>query len=463
MFSRQKFLCGATVTAFSAGTFVRMLGKAAEAASSTNTIVVVYDFNGGNDGFNTIVPLTGSPAIAQQNALYNKLRSNIAIPISAIESAQTYFDATPSPVGTGSTYGFNPIMTAFRSFYAQGKVAIVSGVGVPANVPNRTSHQQGSFYWATGSTNYSSPNLGWAGLAVDQTNPSGSFSPLVSVTGFLPTVLRAQKAVPLVTGGDLGSFNANTGPLSNQSGVGSISANDAYATASLSSEYARAIGGQTTADIAAVQSYAKAVNPDSVGGGPMTSSYPLTPQYAPYQMNFDGTTTYSITKTKLAQVARMILAGAPTRAYYLMHNPGYFDTHSAQLSRQGSLLQEFSEATSEFITYLRNYNASSNVIVMTVGDFGRTLWSNGSAGTDHGTSTFHFIMGDPVKGGLYSTNVYPDFSPGTSGGYAAIDVDFRYYLSAVIQYLGVDPETVLGTSAFTNLAGAGANLGTIIA
>jgi hypothetical protein len=43
-----------------------------------------------------------------------------------------------------------------------------------------------------------------------------------------------------------------------------------------------------------------------------------------------------------------------------------------------------------------------------------------------------------------------------------VDVDFRYYLSAIIQYLGVDPEAVLGTSAFTNLTGAGANYSNLL-
>ncbi len=457
MFSRRKFLCGATAVSFSAGTFVRLLARAAEAAT-TNTIVVVYDMNGGNDGFNTIVPLTGSPAIAKQNALYNQLRSNIAIPISAIESAQTYFDATPSAVGMGGTYGFNPSMTSLRAMYAQGKVAVVSGVGVPANVPNRSSHQQGSFYWATGAIDYSSPDLGWAGLAIDQVGGGSGFSPLVALNGGIPTVLRSRKAPPLAIGGDIGSFTLNTGPVSNVTGSTALEANDAYATASLSAEYARTVGNETTGDIGALQAYARAVNPDRLGGGPFTGGDPVTPSFAPYQCNFDGTSTYSITKTKLAQVARLILGGAPTRAYYLNHNPGYFDTHSAQISRQGNLLQEFSESVTEFVSYLRQYNASHNVVVMTVGDFGRTLWSNGSAGTDHGTSTYHFLVGDPVKGGLYTTNVYPDFSPGTSGGYAAIDIDFRYYLSAVIQYLGADPELVLGSSSFSNLTGAGAGL-----
>jgi uncharacterized protein (DUF1501 family) len=93
----------------------------------------------------------------------------------------------------------------------------------------------------------------------------------------------------------------------------------------------------------------------------------------------------------------------------IMHNLRYFDTHASQLTRQAALLQEFSEAVPEFIEYLRQYDASTNLIVMTTGDFGRTPWSNGSQGTDHGTSTFHFILGDSVNGGMYRP--YADLTP----------------------------------------------------
>jgi len=126
------------------------------------------------------------------------------------------------------------------------------------------------------------------------------------------------------------------------------------------------------------------------------------------------------------------------------------------------LLQEFSEAVSEFYAYLKGLNASSNVIIMTTSEFGRLPYSNASAGTDHGTASFHFVIGDNANGGLYGTEIYPNLSPGLSGNYVGVDIDFRYYLSAVMQYLGVDPAVVMGTSSFTNLSGAGANLGSLI-
>ena len=184
-----------------------------------------------------------------------------------------------------------------------------------------------------------------------------------------------------------------------------------------------------------VQNYAKAVNPDSVGGGPLSSDYPVTSAYPPYNLSitYPGKATQtSGVKVQLAQVARLILGGAPARSYYVRQ--GGYDTHSSEVAQQPLLLQEFSEAVSEFYAYLKGLSAN-----------------------------FHFVIGDNANGGLYGTEIYPNLSPGLTGNYIAVDIDFRYYLSAVMQYLGVDPEIVMGTSAFTNLSAAGANLGSLIA
>ena len=459
LFSRRGFVCGSVTTAFSSGAFLRMLAKPA-AAASLNTIVVVYEFSGGNDGFNMVIPLDST-----NGPLYNRLRANIAVPLTNIETAQTMFDATPSAVGMGSTYAFNPVMTELRALYAQGRVAVVSGLGLEPSVPNRDGHQQGQFYWATASVNDdATSDLGWVGQTFDALGGSGNISPMVSVMGSVPIAMHGAKTSPLVVGGDLQNFQVNTGNAGGTNGNIALTGTDGYATTSMSSEFARSLAGQTTNYVSTVQAYAKAVNPDSVGGGPLSSDYPVTPAYPPYNLSitYPGKAAQtSGVKVQLAQVARLILGGAPARSYYVRQ--GGYDTHSSEVAQQPLLLQEFSEAVSEFYAYLKGLSASSNVILMTTSEFGRLPYSNASAGTDHGTASFHFVIGDNANGGLYGTEVYPNLTPGLTGNYVGVDIDFRYYLSAVMQYLGVDPEIVMGTSAFTNLSGAGANLGNLIA
>jgi len=458
LFSRRKFLCGSTALAFSSGAFLRELSRPASAASAS-TIVVLYEFSGGNDGFNMIVPLDPTNA-----PVYNKLRANIAVPVSAIDAAQTQFDATPSAVGTGSTYGFNPVMTELRSLYASGRVAVISGLGLEPGVPNRDGHQQAQFYWFTAGTNdTTAKDLGWVGLTFDSLGGGGNIPPMVSVMGGTPIAMIGAKTQPLVIGGDLQNFQVNTGNAGGSYGNYSLAGNDAYATSATSAEFARSIASATTNYVSVVQNYAKAVNPDSVGGGPLSSDYPNTPAYPPYNLSitYPGKAAQtSGIKVQMAQVARLILGGAPTRAYYIRQ--GGYDTHSGELNQQPLLLQEFSEAVSEFYAYLKGLSASSNVIIMTTSEFGRTPWGNASNGTDHGSASFHFLIGDNVAGGLYGTEVYPALTPGLTGGYSPIDIDFRYYLSMVMQYLGVDPAVVMGTSSFTNLSAAGANLASVI-
>jgi uncharacterized protein (DUF1501 family) len=174
-------------------------------------------------------------------------------------------------------------------------------------------------------------------------------------------------------------------------------------------------------------------------------------------------------KSQFKQIARMIIGGAATRAYYLRQ--GGYDNHSAQNSAQPALLGEFSESVTEFYTYLKAKNASSNVVIMTISDFGRRPYSNSSAGTDHGTATMHFMIGDPVTGGTYfnsgaqgvMTTGYPNIATTAldSNGDVYVSVDYRYYLSASLQWLGADPTPIVG-STFVSTSAAHANLNAIL-
>jgi uncharacterized protein (DUF1501 family) len=104
---------------------------------------------------------------------------------------------------------------------------------------------------------------------------------------------------------------------------------------------------------------------------------------------------------------------------------------------------------------------------MTISDFGRRPYSNSSAGTDHGTATMHFMIGDPVVGGTYfnsgaqgvMTTGYPNLTSSAldSNGNVYVSIDYRYYLSAALQWLGADPTPIVGAS-FVSTAAAHAGL-----
>jgi uncharacterized protein (DUF1501 family) len=307
MFSRRKFLCGATAVTMSTPAFMSALTKNAYAAS--NSILIVYELNGGNDAFNMVIPwdTTG-------NGAYQTARANIALSSAAVMAAGSNFDATPSATGNGTSFAFNPTMSSttatnnLRWLYGQGKVAVVMGLGLPANAVSRDGHQQAQFYWQTaGINNVGTTNLGWTGLAFDQFTATGTLPPMVTLDGSNQVAFHGSKNLPLVVSGDIAGFrpsypsqlsgnntNLNFGPAGTASGLIALNTNNGYATAAAPAEYTRSIGNQTTSYVNVVQTIATA--------------QPLSD----YVLTYNGNA--SSMKSQFKQIARMILGGASTRA-----------------------------------------------------------------------------------------------------------------------------------------------------
>ncbi len=87
---------------------------------------------------------------------------------------------------------------------------------------------------------------------------------------------------------------------------------------------------------------------------------------------------------------------------------GGFDTHANQAPTHERLL---SFLATNLAILRRNLIAAGRwqeVVVATYSEFGRRARQNASAGTDHGTSAPHFVLGGRVKGGLHG--VYPSLT-----------------------------------------------------
>jgi uncharacterized protein (DUF1501 family) len=418
-------MCGATALGLSMPLFMQRIE--AEAAS-TNTILVVIEQNGGNDMFNTIVNLG-------QYGTYTGLRSNIALPESSL--AATQFDANIStPANESTEYAFHPWMTAMRSTWATGKLALMTSVGLPPNTSNRDDHETARFSWQTGTINeFGIADTGWCGLIADQiTTTKGALPAMISVNYSSPTIMLAKNNTALVIGsGDISGFKPNLGGSSTADNTfrqNSINDNSAYALASMPAEFARATEGDTEAYVGAL---ATVLAQESL------SDYVTT-----YAFGGPGTTaTNSALKTSLKQVARMILSGAASRVYWV--SQGGYDTHSNQINAQAPLLGELSEAMSQFYSYMNrsgNSTIGQNVVAMTITDFGRRANSNSTEGTDHGTTLISFVLGAKVTGGIYGG--YPSLTNLDSNGNALVAVDFRNEISDICQAMGADPSTIVG-------------------
>ena len=78
-------------------------------------------------------------------------------------------------------------------------------------------------------------------------------------------------------------------------------------------------------------------------------------------------------------------------------------------------------------------------------EFGRRIKEN-NGGTDHGTASLSYCVGNMVKGGFYGGG-YPDLSKPDSNGNMVFTTDFRSLYGTVIdKFLGGDSKAVLGAT-----------------
>ena len=102
-------------------------------------------------------------------------------------------------------------------------------------------------------------------------------------------------------------------------------------------------------------------------------------------------------------------------------------------------------AVTAFHQDLTAYGMADRVLIATWSEFGRRPQENASGGTDHGTAAPVFLIGDPVKGGLYGEG--PSLAKLDASQNVSFNVDFRsVYQEILSSHLGLDGQDVLGAS-----------------
>ncbi len=81
----------------------------------------------------------------------------------------------------------------------------------------------------------------------------------------------------------------------------------------------------------------------------------------------------------------------------------------------------------------------SDIVVLTMSEFGRTARENGNRGTDHGHANVMFVLGGSIRGGkIYGP--WPGLAPDqlNEGRDLALTTDFRDVFGEVVQqHLGL--------------------------
>ncbi len=159
MFNRRRFLTQ-TLKASSLVALSRMVPQfvsrtARAAAPGKDTILVVLEMTGGNDGLNTVIPYIDD--------LYHKARPTLRQTKDVV-------------IRLDDHVGLNSGMAGFRPMWEKGQLAVVQGVGYPN--PER-SHFEAMDIWHSADTKGS--RTGWLGRAAAETDNHAGGVPILHI------------------------------------------------------------------------------------------------------------------------------------------------------------------------------------------------------------------------------------------------------------------------------------------
>jgi uncharacterized protein (DUF1501 family) len=403
--SRRAFLKGsassAALVALANSVPQFFLSASAQAAQARGeTILVVIQLSGGNDGLNTVIPYADD--------VYRRERKLLGVPATQVRKIDDYL-------------GLHPSMIGFSRLLEEGRLGIVQGAGYP--VPDR-SHFSSMDIWQTArrdavtkSTGVGHRATGWIGRYLDANRGLTSEVPAMHLpadAGRLPLALTGDAALAI-----------------------SVQSLDAFKLDDGGNEQVRRAIQQGVA--------ARRDDADDLGcflhlstQSAIESSRQVQEAVRRYQTGVKY--PESNLARRLKTVAQLIDAGLKTRVYYL--DLDGFDTHANQAAAHAGLLGQLSEAVTAFVHDLKEHSHDRRVMLMTFSEFGRRVHENASAGTDHGTAAPMFFAGGRVKPGLLTK--HPDMN-NLEEGDLRFTTDFRAVYAGVLeQWLGVPGEAVLG-------------------
>jgi uncharacterized protein (DUF1501 family) len=351
-----------------------------------NRVLVVLQFSGGNDGLNTVIPIT--------NDIYYKSRPKLAIQKN--QALQITDEA-----------GLNPALPFFKELFDEGSLGIMNNVGYPN--PDR-SHFRSMDIWQSASNSNEYITTGWLGRYLDA-QCSGCDKPtqVLEIDDVLSLAMKGENLKGLALRDPKKLYNS-----SNERYFKEINAAHDHEEAAVDYLYKTLSETLSSADYIYEQSRRHA----------SSQTYPAT------QLG-----------KNLKTISSLILSDINTKVYYV--SLGSFDTHVNQENQQKRLFTELNDAVSAFVKDLKSNNRFQDVAIMTFSEFGRRVVQNASGGTDHGTANNMFFIGGGLKEkGLL--NPMADLTDLDEGD-LKYNIDFKsVYATLLYNWLGADDEKILG-------------------
>ena len=362
-------------------------------------ILVVIELAGGNDGINTVVPITGTQAAA-----YRRIRTHVALPEKDLVSFTKDFALHPS----------------LKRLAARG-LAVVGGVGV-ANPDG--SHFEMQRRWATGDLDgKSNPSTGFFGRLADTIgNKDAPAIALGLGSGSSPALLSAW--APTVSLASLGSAELFR---PNREDAMLTAFQDGFRRLASTAARPKAIGGRA-----------------SVGNGMLQALRTAGLVTADHEDSDEGIPQSDLGRS-LASAFRLIRQPSlGLRIVHVTHDG--FDTHSDMLDQHAQRLNEFDEAVDAFLAAVDRAGMSDRVLVATTSEFGRRAKDNGSNGLDHGAASVALLAG-AVRKGMHGE--YSSLSSLDDGDNLKAKVPLGDYLATLGTWFKVDPGEIVSAQSKT--------------
>ena len=366
---------------------------------SRGKILVLVRLNGGNDGLNTVIPL-------DQYSNLNKVRPHVIMPENKL-------------VQLGKNdLALHPSLADFKVLSDERRMKIIQNVGY--EVPD-FSHFRSMDIWQSASDYDQFLSSGWIGRYIEKEHP-----------GFPTQYPNDQYPHPLAI--ELGWSSSLT--MLGQYSFPSYIVSDPDRMVEIINDFDHEYPGTYSGDrLKYIQLIGKQSNEY---GRVIKEAYEKSANESEFPSTHLG--------WQLETASRLIRGGLNSRVY--MVDLGGFDTHDRQVDTADTtkgehtrILKDLNDSVTAFIKSLDASGDSDRVLTMTFSEFGRTINSNGSYGTDHGTAAPMMIFGNRISDDVLGTNPeIPEVARWQDN--LAVEYDFRQvYASILDQWMGADEET----------------------
>jgi uncharacterized protein (DUF1501 family) len=363
------------------------------AENENDNILIIIRLKGGNDGLNTIVPVYDYDDYANMRPTIRHEQNNLIM--------------------LNQDFGIPNYMTNLESMWGDGQLKVVHGVGYE---DQNLSHFRSSEIWASTADEYFEPT-GWWGRYFEDLYPDYLVNP--------PAV---PPAIQIGSIGNLifeGTDNNYAFSVANPEQLASVAENGTLHDVL---DLPDCVYGDKLLFMRAT------ANTTFTYAGVINDAYMSSTNDAPYS-------TEELA-SQLAIVARMIKGGLGTKVYMVTLNG--FDNHANQVNDHRALLEDLSDSMKNFYDDLGAVGMEDKVLGMTISEFGRRPYENGSNGTDHGAASPVMLFGPGLNGnGLVGD--HPDISVWDNNDNLIPSTDFRnVYSSVLTDWFCLDPSIVDG-------------------